>query len=120
VEILPVPQAPLAKTATWRPLAARFWQSLSQGTFAVDLALFLHALGWRGASIGLVLSGAALNLLVGITTDRLRRKPFLIPYERLTCVCALLADGLAVGLAGPLNGLQFRETLHGGSFRNKP
>jgi predicted MFS family arabinose efflux permease len=80
---------------TRRLLTARFWRSISQGTLVVDLALFLHALGWRGASIGLVLSagglsGAALNLLVGITSDRLRRKPFLIAYELLTCVCALL------------------------------
>ncbi len=82
--------------ATRRLLAARFWRSISQGTLVVDLALFLHALGWRGASIGLVLSaaglsGAALTLLVGIASDRLRRKPFLIAYELLTCVCALLA-----------------------------
>lgn len=80
---------------TRRLLTARFWRSISQGTLVVDLALFLHALGWPGAAIGLVLSagglsGAALNLLVGITSDRLRRKPFLIAYELLTCLCALL------------------------------
>jgi predicted MFS family arabinose efflux permease len=80
--------------ATRRLLAARFWRSISQGTLTVDLALFLHALGWHGAAIGLVLSaaglsGAALNLLIGITADRLRRKPFLIAYELLTCLCAL-------------------------------
>jgi predicted MFS family arabinose efflux permease len=99
--------------ATRRLLAARFWRSISQGTLAVDLALFLHALGWRGASIGLVLSaaglsGAALNLLVGITTDRLRRKPFLIAYELLACVCALLAmktsDPILLSLAIVLAG----------------
>ena len=82
--------------ATRRLLAARFWRSIGQGTLVVDLALFLHALGWHGAAIGLVLSaggltGAALNLLVGLTSDRHRRKPFLIAYEILTCACALLA-----------------------------
>lgn len=81
--------------ATRRLLALRFWRSISQGTLVVDLALFLHALGWSGAFIGLVLSagglsGAALNLMVGVTSDRLRRKPFLIAYELLTCVCAVL------------------------------
>lgn len=60
------------------------------------MALFLRALGWHGASIGLVLSaaglsGASLNLLVGLTSDRHRRKPFLLIYELLTCACALLA-----------------------------
>jgi MFS family permease len=82
--------------ATRRLLATRFWRSIAQGTLVVDLALYLHALGWRGASIGLVLSagglsGAALNLIVGVTSDRLRRKPFLLTYELLTCACALVA-----------------------------
>lgn len=82
--------------ATRRLLGARFWRSISQGTLVVDLALFLQALGWHGASIGLVLSaaglsGAALNLLVGVTSDRSRRKPFLLTYELLTCACAILA-----------------------------
>lgn len=99
--------------ATRRLVAARFWRSISQGTLVVDLTLFLHALGWSGAAIGLVLSvgglsGAVLNLLIGITSDRFRRKPFLIAYELLTCVCALLAMmtsdpvllSLAVAFAG--------------------
>ena len=82
--------------STRRLLAARFWRSISQGTLVVDLALFLHALGWHGASIGMVLgagglTGAGLNLLVGLISDRWRRKPFLIAYEVLTCICALTA-----------------------------
>ncbi len=77
-------------------LSARFWRSISQGALVVDLALYLHALGWSGAGIGLVLSaagfaGAGLNLAVGITSDRLSRKPFLLTYEMLTCLCALVA-----------------------------
>lgn len=85
----------LAPTAR-RLLAARFWRSLAQGALVVDLALYLHALGWTGTEIGGVLSaaglvGAALNLAVGITSDRLQRKPFLIAYELLSCACALVA-----------------------------
>ncbi len=77
-------------------LSARFWRSISQGALVVDLALYLHALGWSGTGIGLVLSaagfaGAGLNLAVGITSDRLSRKPFLLTYEVLTCVCAVVA-----------------------------
>ncbi len=81
---------------TRRLLAARFWRSISQGALVVDLALYLRALGWSGAAIGMVLSGAglvgaALNLVVGVTSDRFRRKPFLLTYEGLTCLCALVA-----------------------------
>ncbi len=81
--------------ATRRLLATRFWRSIGQGTLVVDLALFLHASGWRGSEIGIVLAagglaGALLNLLVGATSDRCRRKPFLIAYEILTCACALV------------------------------
>ena len=81
---------------TRRLLSARFWRSISQGTLVVDLALYIHALGWSGAAIGMVLSaaglvGAGLNLVVGVTSDRLRRKPYLLAYEGLTCICALVA-----------------------------
>jgi predicted MFS family arabinose efflux permease len=82
--------------AARRLLSARFWRSISQGTLVVDLALYLSALGWSGAAIGMVLSagglvGAGLNLAVGVTSDQLRRKPFLMAYEGLTCICALVA-----------------------------
>ncbi len=78
-------------TATRRLLAARFWRSLSQGALVVDLSLYLHALGWSGVAIGGVLTGgglfgAALSLVVGVASDRLRRKPFVIAYECLTCL----------------------------------
>lgn len=82
--------------ASRRLLSARFWRSISQGTLVVDLSLYLRALGWSGAAIGIVLgagglTGAGLNLAVGVTSDQLRRKPFLIAYEGVTCVCALAA-----------------------------
>jgi MFS family permease len=78
-----------------RLLAARFWRSLAQGMLVVDLALYLDTLGWSGTRIGIVLgaagaTGAALNLAVGVTSDRVGRKPFLLAYEVLTCACALV------------------------------
>jgi hypothetical protein len=45
---------------TRRLLSARFWRSISQGALVVGLALYLHALGWSGAAIGIVLSGGGL------------------------------------------------------------
>lgn len=99
--------------ATRRLLAARFFRSISQGALVVDLALYLHALGWSGAAIGMALTGgglvgATLTLVVGVTSDRTRRKPFLLAYEGLTCACALVALsttrplllGAAIVLAG--------------------
>ena len=87
---------PLLSSTARRLLAARFWRSIAQGTLVVDLALYLHALGWSGAAIGGVLSGAGivgatLGLLVGVSSDRVGRKPFLLAYESLCCVCGLLA-----------------------------
>jgi MFS family permease len=59
---------------------------MGQGILVVDLTLYLMALGWNGFHIGLVLSaagltGAVLGLFVGIASDRIRRKPFLLIYE---------------------------------------
>ena len=99
--------------ATRRLLAARFFRSISQGALVVDLALYLHALGWTGAAIGMALTGgglvgALLTLVVGVTSDRSRRKPFLLAYEGLSCACSLVALstsrplllGAAIVLAG--------------------
>ncbi len=87
---------PALSTTARRLLIARFWRSIAQGTLVVDLALYLHALGWPGAAIGGVLSGAGLigavlGLMVGVSSDRLGRKPFLLVYEALCCLCGLLA-----------------------------
>ncbi|MEJ2420708.1 MAG: MFS transporter [Acidobacteriota bacterium] len=71
-------------------------RGVGQGALVVDLALFLHALGRSGAAIGGVLGGgvllgALLNITVGVLSDRLRRKPFILFYETLTIGCALAA-----------------------------
>ncbi|MGH7997183.1 MAG: MFS transporter [Opitutaceae bacterium] len=87
--------SPLSSTAR-RLLAARFWRSIAQGALVVDLSLYLSALDWSGAAIGAVLSaagivGALFGLAVGFASDRVGRKPFLLAYEGLSCVCGLAA-----------------------------
>jgi predicted MFS family arabinose efflux permease len=87
---------------TRRLLMMRTLRSIGQGALVVDFALYLHALQWSGVAIGLVLSagglfGAALSLLVGVSSDRLRRKPFLIGYE----IVSLLAAAAALLTARP-------------------
>lgn len=79
---------------TRRLLAARFTRSVGQGVLIVDIALYLHVLGWSGAAIGATLSGAGFfaafgSVSVGLFSDRLWRKPFLLAAEGVTLVCAL-------------------------------
>jgi len=74
---------------------ARTLRSITQGIAVVDLTLYLKDLHWSGTAIGGVMSaaglvGAALILVVGVTSDRFGRKPFLLMYEILTAVAALL------------------------------
>ena len=81
---------------TRRRLLARALRSVGQGVLVVDFALYLHALGWNGAAIGALLSGtglfgAALSLVIGTTSDRLRRKPFLLVYESIAVLGSLVA-----------------------------
>jgi predicted MFS family arabinose efflux permease len=88
---------------TRRLLLMRTLRSVGQGTLVVDFALYLHALQWSGVAIGLVLTagglfGAALSLLVGVSSDRLRRRPFLIGYE----IISLLAAGAILLTARPV------------------
>jgi len=81
---------------TRRLMLARGLRSISQGALVVDFALYLHGLDWSAIAIGLVLAGgglfgAALGLLVGVTSDRLRRKPFLLAYESITLLVSVIA-----------------------------
>lgn len=81
---------------TKRLLLIRGLRSIGQGAMVVDLTLYLSALHWSGAAIGGVTTGAgllgsALILIVGILSDRLGRKPFLLIYEALTMFCAICA-----------------------------
>lgn len=79
---------------TRRLLAARTVRSVAQGALVVDLSLYMHALHWSGLEIGLTLMAggliaAAFSILIGIVSDRFRRKPFLLYNEGLTVLCGL-------------------------------
>lgn len=81
---------------TKKLILARAFRSIGQGALVVDLALYLHALGWNGFHIGLALSsaglfGALLSLGVGVTSDRLHRRPFILVYESIVFVCSISA-----------------------------
>ena len=78
-----------------RLLAARTLRSIAQGALVVDLSLYLNALHWSGLAIGLVLTGgglsaAGLSLAIGLMSDRLRRRPFLLWNELFTVLCGLI------------------------------
>lgn len=94
----------------WRPLAVfgmlsptarlligcRLVRSVGQGALVVDFALYMGALGWSAADIGLVymgglLFGAALTTVSGPLSDRVGRKPFLIGYDIVQVLAALAA-----------------------------
>lgn len=67
-------------------ILARFLRSIAQGALAVDFVLFLHARLWTAPEIGLLLmggglAGAGLSLVVGVTSDKIGRKQFLLIYE---------------------------------------
>jgi len=82
--------------STQKLILARTFRSIGQGALVVDMALYLDALGWKAFHIGWVLSaaglfGALLSLGIGITSDRFRRKPFLIVYEGIIFLCSMAA-----------------------------
>lgn len=79
---------------TRRLLASRAVRSVAQGALVADLSLYLHAMHWSGLEIGAALAAggliaALLSLLIGIASDRLKRRPFLLSNEGLTVVCGL-------------------------------
>jgi len=70
-------------------------RSIGQGMLVVNLALYLHALGWSTTAIGSVLAaggllGVMLSPVIGIYSDRFGRKRFILFYEFLTAGCALV------------------------------
>jgi MFS family permease len=79
-----------------RLIGLRFARSVGQGALVVDLALYLKALGWSAVSIGGVfaitgLVAATLSLVVGIASDHMGRKRFLVAAELLMVGCAATA-----------------------------
>jgi MFS family permease len=80
-------------------LTSRFIRSIGQGALAVDLTLYLRALGWSSVAISAVLSaallsGVVLTLFAGPLSDRGGRRRFLFAYE-----AAQLCAGLAALLS---------------------
>lgn len=91
---------------TRRLLAARAVRSIAQGALVVDLSLYMHALHWSGLEIGLTLTAggllaAAFSMLIGVVSDRFKRKPFLLANEGLTVLCGLapLVSAIPAALA---------------------
>jgi MFS family permease len=85
----------IAPTA-WLLLAARLVRSLWQGALVVDFALYLHALKWSAVTISAVLAaalllGAVLSMLLGPLSDRLGRRRFLLAYDAIQGIAALVA-----------------------------
>ncbi|AFM41120.1 arabinose efflux permease family protein [Desulfosporosinus acidiphilus SJ4] len=77
-----------------RLMLVRGLRSIGQGAMVVDITLYLAALHWSGTMIGGVTSaaglfGAILILFVGIISDKLGRKPFLLIFELLTMTAAV-------------------------------
>lgn len=96
-------------STTRRLLAARAVRSVAQGALVADLSLYLHAIHWSGLQIGLALTAggliaAMLSILIGILSDRFRRRPFLLYNEVLTIFCGLapLLQPSAAVLAGAI------------------
>jgi len=78
-------------------ILARVLRSIAQGALGVDFTLYLSARGWSAPEVGALLmagglAGAALSLWVGVYSDRVGRKGFLLFYEA----------GLAIGTAAIL------------------
>lgn len=77
-------------------IATRAVRSVGQGAMVAAFTLYLHALGWGGTAIGGVLTGAllfgtVLTLIVGPWSDRGGRRRFLIAYDALQALAALVA-----------------------------
>lgn len=77
-------------------LAARGARSIGQGATVASFSLYLHALGFTGSAIGLVLMaglafGALLTLVFGPLSDRVSRRRLLIIYEFAALAAALAA-----------------------------
>ncbi|MGB9680113.1 MAG: MFS transporter [Minisyncoccia bacterium] len=82
-------------TEVKRLLAVRFLRSLGQGILVVDFSLYLKDLGYSGVFIGSIFAFASLfgafgSIIVGIISDKTKRKPFLKGYTLLLMSASLL------------------------------
>ncbi len=86
--------------ATARPdivrlMGARGARSIAQGALVVDFALYVTKLGWSAAFLGVVfalsiLFAVAVTTLVGPASDRFGRKRFVLVYEAISVLAALI------------------------------
>lgn len=88
-------RAPLPRNVKWL-IAARTTRSVGQGVTVVSFSLYLDALGYSGAAIGVVLMagllfGALLTLIVGPLSDRRGRRGLLLAYEWSAAAASLAA-----------------------------
>ena len=77
-------------------IGMRAARSFGQGAMVAAFALYLHALGWSAPAIGAVLMaallvGSALSMVVGPLSDRRGPRGFLLGYEAVQAVAALVA-----------------------------
>lgn len=77
-------------------IGMRAVRSVGQGAMVAAFTLYLHALGWTGTAIGAVLMGALLfgtllTIIVGPLSDRGGRRAFLLGYDALQALVALVA-----------------------------
>lgn len=91
-----VRRAALRRAGIRRLQAVKALRSLGQGALFVTFAIYLDHLGWPAASIGLLLSAggfvnAALSLPVGMISDRIGRKKFVLANEAVIALAALAA-----------------------------
>ena len=77
-------------------IGMRASRSIGQGAMVAAFTLYLHALGWSATSIGAVLMGALLfgtllTIIIGPLSDRGGRRAFLLGYDALQALVALIA-----------------------------
>lgn len=119
------PKGKFIHPAAKRLMISKMIRSIGQGIMLVDLALFLRDLHWSGTAIGGVLTASglvsvALVLFVGVSSDRFGRKPFLLFYELMTAVCALIGvfttNSILLAVAIALTGFGRGQTGAPGPF----
>lgn len=79
-----------------RLMAARLARSMAQGALVVDFALYVTKLGWSAIFLGAVFAAAILfsvllTAVVGPASDRFGRKRFVLAFEAISVIAAVIA-----------------------------
>lgn len=77
-------------------IGMRAARSIGQGAMVAAFTLYLHVLGWNATAIGAVLMGAlllgtVLTIIVGPLSDRGGRRAFLLGYDLVQALVAVIA-----------------------------